>query len=291
VYSGQDNVPNTFLTCRFTPALIASPIPFVDIVSGSAICGIDADRAAHCWGADADGSGQLGIPATGNCDGVPCLASPGPSVPGLRFSQLSSGSGTSCGVTESGAGYCWGANSSGQRGAPVSAGSTPNVISGGYEFSGVWIFRDHACGVIVGGDGYCWGLNNVGQLGQPATAISATPTPQKIPGSLKFVSLSPGLNFTCGLTVDGTAHCWGDNPSGQLGDGTTLSRSSPAPVEGGHRFTQLISGRQTVCGLTPEGRVYCWGDNRFGGLGNGDSGTELFGNYFSTTPVGVGGLQ
>jgi alpha-tubulin suppressor-like RCC1 family protein len=165
------------------------------------------------------------------------------------------------------------------------------VISGGYEFSGVWIFRDHACGVIVGGDGYCWGLNNVGQLGQPATAISATPTPQKIPGSLKFVSLSPGLNFTCGLTVDGTAYCWGDNPSGQLGDGTTSPRSSPALVEGGHRFTQLISGRQTVCGLTPEGRVYCWGDNRFGGLGNGDSGTELFGNYFSTTPVGVGGLQ
>lgn len=35
---------------------------------------------------------------------------------------------------------------------------------------------------------------------------------------------------TFGITSDGRAFCWGDNRSGQLGDGTTTQRARPVPV-------------------------------------------------------------
>ena len=287
VYSGDANVPNTFLTCSHTAALIPSQFRFSDVVAGQVVCGMEASGAAHCWGGDL--FGQLGIPSTGTCDGIACVPLPLAPVPNLYFRQLSVGTGTTCGITASNLAYCWGWNASGQRGADVSDGMTPNLISGEHVFQTVSVYRDHACGVTIEADGYCWGSNAFGQLGNAEVSASSS-TPQLIPGGLKFTSVTPGLQFTCGLTTAGEAYCWGDNTPGSLGDGTTLSRSTPAPVIGGHRFTEVQSGRQFTCGLTVEGRVYCWGANVFGELGNGEQGTAIFGAYFSTRPVGVGGL-
>lgn len=289
VYSGADDVPNLQLVCSHSPVLVTSQIAFADVAAGGVGCGITASGEAHCWG-DGGPAGQLGVPATSTCDGLPCVPSPGPAIPNLNFKQLSVGQGTTCGVTQDGAGYCIGSNLSLQRGADVPDGMTPNLISGGHSFQNVSNFRDHTCGVSVEGDGYCWGLNSVGQLGTPASEFPASSTPQLIPGGLKFTSITPGLVFTCGRAVDGQAYCWGDNSNGQLGDGTTINRSTPAPVAGGYHFAQVKSGRHHTCGLTVDGHVYCWGGNTFGELGYGDAGTALFGSYFSARPVGVGGL-
>lgn len=38
--------------------------------------------------------------------------------------------------------------------------------------------------------------------------------------------------MTVALSKDGTVWAWGDNASGQLGDGTTVNRLSPVQVVG-----------------------------------------------------------
>ena len=84
------------------------------------------------------------------------------------------------------------------------------------------------------------------------------------------------------MTSDSRAHCWGDNFSGQLGDGTTTDRLTPVAVSGELRFRQLSAGLGSTCGVTTDHVAYCWGDNGFGGLGNGTTTPSL-------KPVAVAG--
>jgi alpha-tubulin suppressor-like RCC1 family protein len=52
-------------------------------------------------------------------------------------------------------------------------------------------------------------------------------------GSLngKTVSvIAGGTSHTLALCTDGTLHAWGLNTNGQLGDGTTTTRSSPVNI-------------------------------------------------------------
>jgi alpha-tubulin suppressor-like RCC1 family protein len=49
-------------------------------------------------------------------------------------------------------------------------------------------------------------------------------------------ALAAGRSHTCALNNDGTARCWGDNFNGQLGDGSTVNKSSPTAVLGGAVF-------------------------------------------------------
>ena len=125
---------------------------------------------------------------------------------------------------------------------------------------------------------------------------------------IMFAAVTAGFTHTCGLTMAGTAYCWGDNGNGELGDGTDSSRARPRAVRGGLHFATLSAGGASglpmrssltagdrTCGVTPAGVAYCWGDNTPGALGSGSStGPEtcLGAQPCSTTPLAVaGGLQ
>jgi len=58
---------------------------------------------------------------------------------------------------------------------------------------------------------------------------SAT-TPVAVSGGLSFTGLTAGDAHTCGLTISGTAYCWGSNGSGQLGRGTFDYSTVPVAV-------------------------------------------------------------
>jgi len=106
-------------------------------------------------------------------------------------------------------------------------------------------------------------------------------------GSVPFAwaVVSGGLSFSCGVTTTGAAYCWGQNGSGQLGDGTTETRLAPVAVGGGRSFATVAAGGSHSCALTTLGTAFCWGDNTYGQLGDGTATSAL-------TPVGVtGGLS
>ncbi|WP_425429908.1 hypothetical protein [Deinococcus hopiensis] len=50
--------------------------------------------------------------------------------------------------------------------------------------------------------------------------------------------MAGGGGHSLALKTDGTVRAWGDNRTGQLGDGTTTSRSTPVTVSG---LTNVVS--------------------------------------------------
>lgn len=131
----------------------------------------------------------------------------------------------------------------------------------------------HACGVVVGNLGYCWGNNAAGQLG--ASGDFSYSVPRAVDqGSEAYVQISAGGLFSCALSTDHDAYCWGQNQFGQIGIGTpqTPLVLTPELVQGGQKFTSLSVGGVHVCGLVADGQAWCWGRPGDGQLGNGVSG-------------------
>jgi alpha-tubulin suppressor-like RCC1 family protein len=200
---------------------------------------------------------------------------------GLEFSSVSAGLYHNCGVTTSGAAYCWGYNGSGGLGNGTNTDSNvPVAVSGGHTFVSVSAGGSHSCGVTTSGAAYCWGDNRFGGLGNGTNTDSNVPV--AVSGGLTFASVSAGNVHSCGVTTAGAAYCWGYNFYGLLGNGTNTDSNVPVAVSGGHTFASVSAGYLHSCGVTTSGAAYCWGWNGLGQLGNGT-------NTDSNVPVAVSG--
>ncbi len=80
-----------------------------------------------------------------------------------------------------------------------------------------------------------------------------------------------GRFHACVLVRGGAVLCWGGNAFGQLGDGTTVNRATPAPVADLEPVARLAAGSIHTCAVTVGGRVLCWGSNADGQLGDGST--------------------
>jgi alpha-tubulin suppressor-like RCC1 family protein len=86
------------------------------------------------------------------------------------------------------------------------------------------------------------------------------------------------------LKPDGTIWAWGDNSSGQLGDGTTKDKSTPVQVQGLNDVTAIAAGGLHTIALKKDGTIWTWGNNDYGQLGDGTTEDK-------STPVQVQGLS
>ncbi|MBI2614499.1 MAG: hypothetical protein HYW52_02230, partial [Gemmatimonadetes bacterium] len=95
---------------------------------------------------------------------------------------------------------------------------------------------------------------------------------------LAVASISSGIDHTCAVRSDGTVDCWGFNRFGQLGNGTTVTTSSPVRVSSSVTFVSVSAGAWHTCAVPSSGKAWCWGLNNVGQLGNGTTTS-------SSTPV------
>ncbi len=225
----------------------------------------------------------------------------------LVFASVSVGPGHICGLTTSGAAYCWGDNTAGQMGigmADTNTYPTP-VAAVGPGGGASLIFASlsanaggFTCGRTVAGAAYCWGDNSYGQLGigTPDLVPHPTPTQISLPGSLTFATIDIGGGFACAVASSGAAYCWGLNSYGQLGTGDTLWLAAPTAVGGTLTFSAVLPGNVYSCGIATGGAAWCWGRGKAGVLGNGVADTlahpspQAVSGGLSFTALSSGGL-
>ena len=228
---------------RLTPTPVAGNLTFTTISAGLVdVCGIATSGATYCWGA-------------GDIPPLSGMANTGPTptrVPGsLRFSSISVGGLTACAINaDTKAAYCWGANFDGKIGdGTLEARALPTAVSGGLKFASIRQSRanstvSHTCGATTDGRAYCWGGNTRGQVGSASprscvvfsVTVPCTLEPALVQGLADVTRIDAGLDHTCALTRQHEIRCWGDNTTGELGDGTTTPSAAPVLVTGGLKF-------------------------------------------------------
>jgi alpha-tubulin suppressor-like RCC1 family protein len=270
--------------CSLLPRRFAPDSTFTSLAAGvSTACALAAGGRAYCWGTNIHG--ELGNGGKGG-GGAPSLVSST-----LSFSMITVGGTQVCALAVGGAAYCWGGDSDGQLGdARRVNSSTPIPVFGGGQAPATFVTISaglkHTCGLTADGTAFCWGSNDSSQLGV-GTPGGAVDIPTQVSTGLHFTSISAGGFHTCAIAVGGAAFCWGDNMSGELGQGTVGGRSSvPVAVVVGQTFTRISAGYLHTCGLTTGGVVFCWGENGDLQLGRGP---QTGSSFADGTPAAVGG--
>jgi alpha-tubulin suppressor-like RCC1 family protein len=243
-------------------------VNFSSITAGDIFtCGLSLDGTAYCWGSNF--GGRLGNTAFDS--DIPVLVSN--PVLGQKYANISAGYSHTCMTTvSSNIAYCWGDNSAGQLGIPITTidSNVPVLVSGFQTFVSLSAGNEFTCGIAPNFVAYCWGNNDSGQLGNNDPTHTNSSTPVVVDGgTTTYSSISTGNSFSCAINLNKNAFCWGSNNNGQLGNSTIVDSDTPAAVNGGLKFSSIATGGFHTCAVAVSGDAYCWGFDGNGQLGNG----------------------
>jgi alpha-tubulin suppressor-like RCC1 family protein len=229
-------------------------------------CGIRGSaRNLYCWG-----------------DGF--TSSPTTASTMSNWVQVSVGSNHQCATQNNGDLYCWGADNFGQLGNGSFKTQTQiapdKITDAGQDWRQVSAGDKRTCAITNTGTLWCWGATEHGALGLGTTFGTILNQPWKVGDTNTWVSVSVGNEHACGVHMDGSLWCWGNQANGRLGNGLS-SGDAKVPVRVGTESTwqNVSAGRLHTCGTRGSSLpfVFCWGSDSLGQLGNGTGGS-------STTP-------
>jgi len=243
------------------------------------VCAIASDNQAYCWGAEVveptDGPTVVNyVPVAVDTSGV---------LAGKTILSITSGRDYNCAIASDNQVYCWGYNANGQLGnnatsnSPQPVAVDTNGVLNGKTIVAITAGASSVCAIASDSKTYCWGLGSLGQASQTNDYDSTSLVPLAVDAtgvlaSKNISSISGGDYYTCAISTQKQAYCWGINTSGQLGNGSNASMYTPQAVgyaspvvdslnvttvpASGSSYTVIISGSQFQ-----EGAVVKFGDN------------------------------
>lgn len=227
-----------------------------------------SDGNLYAWGDNS--AGQLGVGNTETARTPQRVRAP----EGITLTSVHATVVNSVALGSDGNVYSWGSNLYGQLGTGDTEGSSLPIAAqtpGDIRYSAVTAGRNFT--IALGSDrlAYSWGQNQNGQLGSGNLLDSALPVAVVLPEDTTFTRIDAGNAFAIAQGANGITYSWGQNNSGQLGNGTNNRAEVPtrviAPAESG--MTIIQAGSEYVIALDAAGTVFGWGTNVYGQLGNG----------------------
>ncbi len=221
-------------------------------------CAIDNLNNLKCWGLNY--FGQVGDGSHRNSKLSPTIISLGDD--GSHATQIALGGYHTCAIDNIKNLKCWGYNRMGQIGDGSHSSSLllPTIISLGREIetypAQIALGSAHSCAIDNLKNLKCWGWNVFGQLGDGTEGwhnMKRKPTTISLDDGgntsidMKYATqISTGKHHTCTIDNINDIMCWGWNGRGQLGDGTTIDKTTPTVISSGGDG----GGTDTACGCS-----------------------------------------
>ena len=168
--------------------------------------------------------------------------------------------------------WAWGDNTSGRIGdGTTTTRLTPVQLCGGFtDWCQVDFGGTHTFGIRSNGTLWGWGNNYNGRLGDGTTTTRSSPV-SVVGGFTDWCRVSSYDNHVLAIRSNGSLWTWGSNICGRLGDGTTISRTSPVTVVGGFNdWCYVSAGLNFTSAIRSNGSLWTWGCGSFGRLGDGN---------------------
>ncbi|VXC67480.1 RCC1-repeats containing protein [Arthrobacter sp. 9V] len=183
--------------------------------------------------------------------------------------QISGGGSSGYALKSDGSVWAWGYNGEGQLGngttvdspVPVKVSSLNGVLHIVGTSYGALALRDD-------GTVWAWGHNGLGLLAN-GTYQGYSDVPVQIPGLSGMENIGASVYSVFASNGADEFWAWGNNNSGELGDGTRNTTNVPIRVQQLSGVQFVTGGLYTSYALTSDGRLWSWGENGLGQLGNG----------------------
>jgi alpha-tubulin suppressor-like RCC1 family protein len=152
--------------------------------------------------------------------------------------------------------------------------------------------NSHTVALRADGTVLTWGNDNAigttkGVLGRApcnleyhSSSIRSCIQPDSV-GLTDIVAIAAGYNHTLALKSNGTVWAWGNNASGQVGNGATTTQPTPVQVPGLSAIAEIAASRDHSLARRTDGTVYGWGDSFYAQIG------DLGPPYLTTTPIEI----
>ncbi len=223
-----------------------------------------------------------------------------------NYRSLQSVDGRTCAISNSGALFCWGDNTSGQVTPPPewTVGANEVLALGGGPMealqgppAGVWIPHiaeekkkilslatqselSHLCAVIgneaspgvFSGDVHCFGTPTLSTLFGSSVGANG-----RIKSGDRFKSVKTSEKLVCARTENDQLHCIGDSPAFVSPDLDQIGLPSIGPFS--TAVTDYAVGTNHVCVILNDQGIYCWGANDQLQLGVASPGAYTLGDF------------
>ena len=230
----------------------------------------------YCWGPSTSFAGGDDAYLAASVDGLP-----------TDVQQVAIGRDHACARSATGTVHCWGSNERGQLGAgDASPHAAPVTVAGITDAVDLALGDEFSCALRRDGTVACWGDNLARQLGDIALGAFVT-----IPVTIADVGDAIGVVATwrtaCVRRRDERVVCWGDNDTGQVGDGTTGGSRGATSVPGLVGARELLGGRSVFVAKLASGTVVGWGGELGASVAPLPLGTSVESLFYARGAIGV----
>ncbi|MFA6866250.1 MAG: hypothetical protein WCR54_01905, partial [Clostridia bacterium] len=178
----------------------------------------------YAWGNNSNG--QLGLNSNLSYD-IPQYID----VPNVKFSEVACGTDFSIALSNVGDLYVWGKNDKRQLGdnSTVDVNAPKKLEFENVKFSKIACGDSHITALSTTGEIYSWGDNTSGQVGVGTTETINLPQKLLVNG-VTFIDIACRMQHSMAISSTGTIYAWGNNASGQIGDGNVANVLEPTPI-------------------------------------------------------------